>query len=74
MNKLSPQIKTEHYSKKQVLHFFSLYKQVNQKKKEYAAFMIVYTDLPIGCVVPFSMAAATARASFSQLGTQQEEK
>lgn len=27
--------------------------------------------LPIGCVVPFSIAAATARASFSQFGTQQ---
>jgi hypothetical protein len=34
--------------------------------------VIHYLYLPIGWVVPFSMAAATARASLSQFGVQQE--
>jgi hypothetical protein len=33
---------------------------------------IIYLHLPIGWVVPFSIAAATARASLSQFGVQQE--
>lgn len=44
--------------------------QKNPVYKEYIYQNAHY--LPIGCVVPFPMAAATARASFSQSGIQQE--
>ena len=48
---------------------------IGQAEKQWSGSMHVQLNyLPIGWVVPFSIAAATARASFSQLGMQQEVK